>query len=133
MAAVHILSRQELLALAALLRTMVLADKVVGGAELDALDRVGDKIALGSPSAATREDVRALGSIEFRQIFGEASVALPTIEAVRAAAEAITRPAAREVLYSQVLDVAAADGIAEAERELLDWLEELWSLGQRSA
>lgn len=133
MASVHILSHQELLALAALLRTVVLADRVVGGAELDALDRVGDQVALGSPSAATDEEPTAMGSIEFRQIFGEASAALPDDEAVRAAAAAVTRPAARGALYSMVLEVAAADGIAEAEREILVWLEELWALGKRSA
>ncbi len=118
---VETLTHQELLVLAGLLRVLVLVDREVDGYELDALDRVGDRVATAGASGP-------LGTDGFRLVFGEANRALPDRASVRAAAEGLTRPAAREAIYAIVRDVALANGIVREEQALLDWLEERWEL-----
>ena len=126
---VDLLTRDELLALAGLLRTIVLADREIDGYELDALDGVGRRVALlGSVATTYRTAERAMGAGEFRALFGEACRKLPTDDAVRKAAEAVVRPEAREILFAILRDVAASNGIVPEEQAILDWLLERWGL-----
>jgi hypothetical protein len=119
------------LALAGVLRTLVLADREVDAYELDALDDVGRRVALSGAEPERgpyRSRVAAMGADEFRAIFGDACRRLPTDASVRAALEAVTRPEAREVIFAIARDVAACNGIAPVEQEILDWLIERWGL-----
>ena len=119
------------MALAGLLRTLVLADREVDAYELDALDDVGRRVAL---AGATRErgpyrsHVEAMGADEFRAIFGDACRKLPTDASVRTALEAVARPEAREVIFAIAHDVAASNGIVPVEQAILDWLIAEWGL-----
>ena len=120
------------MALAGLLRTLVLADREVDAYELDALDDVGRRVALASAAPASGpyrgRAVDAMGADEFRAIFGEACRRLPTDASVREALEAIRRPEARETIYAIARDVAACNGIVPVEQAILDWLIESWEL-----
>lgn len=121
---------EELLALAGLLRVLVLADRAVDGYELDALDRVGRRLARAAPGGDPYRHASPppMGSVEFRAIFGQASRALPDGASVRAAAEALERPEAREAIFTILLDVAASNGIAPEEQAILDWLKDCWQI-----
>ncbi len=130
MKAVEVLTREELMALAGLLRVIVLADREVDGYELDALERVGGRVAVAGPAgdpyrAAAPE---AMGPDAFRALFGEASRALPDAASVKAAAAAVERTEAREVIFALVFEVAAANGIVPEEQLVIDWLEQRWDL-----
>jgi len=133
MAAVEVLTEQELLALAGLLRVLVLADRQVDVHELDALERVGQKVA----EAARIDDPYrsaappAMGPDAFRGVFAQASRQLPDNAAVRAAAQRVERQEAREILFTILLEVAASNGIVPEEQALLDWLKAEWGIEPR--
>jgi len=130
MRAVEPLTHQELIVLAGLVRAVVLADRVVDGAELDALGAVGDRVVdvAHTQSAAYRQSPRGMGSDSFRRIFSEANRELPDLETAREAAAGIDDDRTREVIFALVSDVAHATGVGAPEQELLDWLADLWSL-----
>ena len=133
MAAVEVLTEGELLALAGLLRVMVLADRQVDVHELDALERVGHKVArtahVDDPYRSAAPP--AMGPDAFRSVFARASRELPDGAAVRAAAQGVERQEAREILFTILLEVAASNGIVPEEQAVLDWLKEQWSIEPR--
>lgn len=124
------LSHPDLLLLAGLVRSVVLADKVIDGAELDALARLGDRVVEVSETLGHgyRDDPRGMGSNRFRVVFSEANRSLPDLESVRSAASELDNPESQNVIFALVSDVAHAAGVGPAEQAMLDWLQEIWQL-----
>ncbi len=63
--------------------------------------------------------------------FKEASLAgqkLSSAKAREAAALAVTRPEARELIFTTLQDLAVSDEVAPEEMELINWLADLWDL-----
>ena len=106
-----LLRRDELVALAASARVMMLADGEVSEGELQIISSFAGKLGL-------TED-------EWEDIWDEGVRTLPNQAAIEAAAR-IQRPGAREVVY-EMLYVLATDGtIVDAEWDILEWLDETW-------
>lgn len=106
------LAPSDQLVLAALLRLLVRLDGQFSDAEQAALE----DIALD------------FGEKTFWQLMDQAGRALPDDESIRKAASAVADPAARELIYARVLDVARSDTIQVREAGLLEWLQWAWKL-----
>jgi uncharacterized tellurite resistance protein B-like protein len=52
----------------------------------------------------------------------------PDDETTRAAADAVTRPEARDAIYGALYEISAAGTITRGESQLLDWLAARWSI-----
>lgn len=133
-----VLTDDEQLALAGLLRVAVRLDGQFSAAERGALDTIAEELfaeepspeskspyrgALADASYAGKSPAKALGTLLDR-----AARELPDDESVRNAARAVKRPYAREILYGAVYSVVAADTITSPEWMLLNWLEREWDL-----
>ncbi|MEC7523266.1 MAG: hypothetical protein VYE22_25525 [Myxococcota bacterium] len=56
-----------------------------------------------------------------------AEMELPNAERVRAHAATVARPEIRSLIRDALEELARADGMDDAERELLEWLDEAWA------
>ncbi len=108
------LSQAEQVVLLALVGLMARADGSVSQDELELLEQIADEIGEERFEAAR-----------------DAAAALDDGKAILTAANQITRPEAREVVFELVYGIAVRDTIAESEAELLNQLAKLWSLPQR--
>jgi hypothetical protein len=108
------LSQAEQVVLLALVGLMARADGSVSQDELELLEQIADEIGEERFEAAR-----------------DAAAAMDDGKAILAAANQITRPEAREVVFELVYGIAVRDTIAESEAELLNQLAKLWSLPQR--
>ena len=106
------LEDDELVVLAGALRLMMVADGAITQEEIDASSAIGTKLGL------TNE--------QWDEIWDEAARELPTQDAVMEAAIAIERPAAREVIYEQLYEMAGSDAFDDSEWDILEVLDEEW-------
>lgn len=105
------LDRAEQLALGGLIRILVRSDGDFTQAEEDRINAIGERI--GGPSAIWR-------------LISSSAQAFPHDQQIRTAARAVERPAARDLFLSVLGDVAATDGVADEESEMLEWLKGTW-------
>lgn len=54
-------------------------------------------------------------------------------EAVRAAADEVTRPEAREAIYGALYEISATETITPGESSVLDWLAARWNIRVQNA
>jgi hypothetical protein len=90
----------------------------------------------GSPYRDAKEaapPARVVDEARAWEVLDEAASALPDDEAVMKAARAVARPEAREVIYAELVELAAVDGIDLREAKLLEWLRGQWGLAERPA
>jgi uncharacterized tellurite resistance protein B-like protein len=106
------LSKDEKLALVALLKRFVSEDGRVSENEIDAIGGVA----------------AALGEEEYRRLVDEADERLGGDETLRAFLETITRQDARETIYEIVFEASAGEALRGLEPEMLDWLAEAWDI-----
>jgi hypothetical protein len=126
----YALSPDEQLALGGLLRTLIRMDGQYTPAENEALEDVLQEVlaepqgfAFRSPDTSQTPQTSLVW-----ELLGRAARELPDEDSVRRAALAVTRPEARETIYSAVFTVAAADTIVDPEWRLLEWLKEIWQI-----
>jgi hypothetical protein len=110
------LNPSERLALVALIRAIVLADRAASDEEAERVEDV----------------VLALGEEAYQKTLDEASARFPDEEALRAFLAGLAtsdRQEARELIYGTVLDLAMVDGVGiNEESELLAWLGGAWRI-----
>lgn len=105
------LTREELVALAASARVMMMADGEISEGEIEIMGGFAAQLGLTEEA--------------WEQLWDEAVRTLPSARAVAAAA-ALQRTEAREIVY-EMLYVLATDGsIVDAEWDILEWLDETW-------
>ncbi|HBQ16890.1 MAG: hypothetical protein RLP09_17605 [Sandaracinaceae bacterium] len=56
-----------------------------------------------------------------------AELELPSMERTREQARLVQRPEIRALIRDALEELARADGLEASERELLDWLDEIWA------
>jgi hypothetical protein len=108
------LERDEQLALGGLLRLLVRSDGDFTEAEEAQINAIGERN--GGPGALWR-------------LISDSAQAYPHDAAIRAAARAVERPAARELVVGLLREVAAPDGVHAKETALLEWLLAEWRAG----
>lgn len=107
------LDESERIALVALVQAMVAADGEQSDEEM----------------AEFREIAHELGKREFDAAFASARERFPTRDAALAfAATAVSRPKARELIHTVLVDLAGADGISADEQALIDHVRQMWGL-----
>lgn len=132
--AMHELIRQDLIALAALARTMLTLDAKVTPEEVADLDAMHKRLAEittqrdGNPYRGTARQTVPLTPESWRALQREAADAWPDPEAVREAAYQVPSPEACEAIYILLYELATSQGIAPAEWRLLEWLRDAWEL-----
>jgi uncharacterized tellurite resistance protein B-like protein len=112
----HPTSRDELLVLAGLVRVMLTADGRLSQRELEHADELPRHLDLSAD--------------EWRRLWEEATRTLPNATQVREAA-AHLRPEVRDAVYERLYHLADADGLDDAEWDLLEWLDETWLAATR--
>jgi uncharacterized tellurite resistance protein B-like protein len=105
------LTRDERLALAALIRTMVRLDRTYSREESGRLQAIADE--LGDPEA-------------FWETMELAEQTVDSPEKLRAVTAAITRPEARQLVLDVLESVATADVGNDAEQKMIDEVRALW-------
>jgi uncharacterized tellurite resistance protein B-like protein len=106
------LKADERLALIALAKAIVQADREFSRGEQKELEQIAAEMGEGLFVETTR-----LAQKRFREL-GE----------LQAFVGQITRQAARDLIYDQVYEIAKHDDILEAEKRVLGWLAVLWSI-----
>jgi hypothetical protein len=106
------LDREERLALVALVRAIVLADGKISADEAELVPEIID----------------ALGEASYQEAFARALRVCPDEVALKTVVSPIGRPAARELIYRTIADLARADGLAAEELPLLRWLSSTWKV-----
>lgn len=131
----HALSHDELVALAGLVRVMMMADRTVSSAEAHASAALAGRLAKLPPAPAPTDPYRSavlhaapLSRTDWEAIWYEAVRVLPTEAHVREVALALDRPEAREIVYGLVYEIATVDTIVNSEWAVLEWLERAWDL-----
>lgn len=82
--------------------------------------------------AASLEALRQrLGPAAWDARLAESKEAFPTVEALVAGCREVTRPAARQSIYGELVGLATADELDAAEAELLNWLAVHWGFVSR--
>lgn len=127
------LTPTEMLTFAGLLRKLIRMDGRFTEAEREALSRVALEVAESAEAGADapyRGDgkIAPIGETKLFERIEQAAESYPDDPTLRAAALAVTRPAAREAMHALLFEVAASDVIGEGEGDLLEWLEEKWEL-----
>lgn len=107
----HPTARDELLVLAGLVRVMLTADGRLSHRELEHADELPRHLDLAAD--------------EWQRLWEEATRALPNATRVREAAARL-RPEVRDAVYERLYHLADADGLDDAEWDLLEWLDETW-------
>ncbi len=105
------LTHTEMVALAASARVMMMADGEISRGEMDRVARFAAGLGL------TAE--------QWSAIWDEAVRTLPTAKAIAAAA-ALQRTEAREVVYEMLYELATDGSIADPEWDILEWLDDAW-------
>jgi uncharacterized tellurite resistance protein B-like protein len=107
------LSSEERLALAALIKAAVLADRVVSGDEEERL----------------RDVIDTVGEEPWRRALDEAETRFRDESTLKPFLRSIQRQEARELIYGTVLELAVADSMADGtEADLVDWLADAWNV-----
>lgn len=106
------LTRDEQVALAALLQQVVEADTEASEDELAALQHIAD----------------ATGASAWTEAMRDADERFPDEAALKAFLPSIQRQEARELIYGAVLEAALPDGMSPHESTLLDWLARAWNI-----
>jgi hypothetical protein len=109
------LTRDERIALAALLEMVVESASTLTDDNVDPM----------------RAIVSAVGKGSYREAADEADRRFDDEDAVRQFLSTITRQDARELIYEAVLAAALPDSINNRESELLDWLAKEWRVSVR--
>lgn len=110
-----VLTREELIALAASARVMMMADGSITEGESDIVARFAPRLEL------TNED--------WSGVWDEAQRRLPTIETVQTAVGSLRRREARELVYELLYELATDGSISDPEWDLLEWLDATWLAG----
>ena len=106
------LTRDERVALVALLELVVESDATASDDELRELQRVVD----------------AVGEAAYAEAAGEADERFRDDAALKAFLPSITRQEARELIYGAVLETALPDAMGERESTMLEWLGKEWGI-----
>lgn len=106
------LTTSEMIVLAGAVREMMKADGTVTDAELQTAGSLAPR--LGLPAE------------QWESLWSQAMRDLPNFDAVKAAAGALHRQEARELVYEILHEVATHDEIVDSEWDLLEWLDEMW-------
>lgn len=128
------LTGAEMMLLAGLVRKLVRMDGRFTEAERDGIARIAETIAeddavdAGTPHRAGAKAPQPIGAPALFDKIEQASETYPDDPTLRAAALALTRQEAREIIHALLFDVAASDAIGKGEADLLEWLEEKWEL-----
>lgn len=69
-----------------------------------------------------------MGEDAFKQAASQAGAMMATPEAMETAARAVTRPEARELIFTSIQDLAVSDEVAPEEMEWITWLADMWDL-----
>ena len=119
------LTDSERLTFGALLRTLIRLDGYTTPEEQAVVHSVvGDLIQ--TPPGVDVADVLATLLERSAQLYKDD-------EAVRAAAEQVTRPEARDAIYGALYEISAAGTITLGESSLLDWLAARWNIRIQNA
>jgi hypothetical protein len=105
------LTRPEMVALAASARVMMMADGQISPGEMDIVARFGAEL--------------GLTEAQWSDVWDEGVRTLPTAKAIAAAA-ALQRDEAREVVYELLYGLATDGTIVDPEWDILEWLDEAW-------
>jgi uncharacterized tellurite resistance protein B-like protein len=106
------LDADEVLALVALCKAIVLSDGSVSAAEAEAVPEI----------------IAALGEEPYRRAFATARERFADDAALESFLASTGRPEARALIHATVLRLAREDGIAAQEAHLLDRVATLWKL-----
>lgn len=106
------LTKDERVALAALIGAVVESDGTASDDELAALQRVID----------------AVGADAYARAADTADERFPDEAALKAFLPSITRQDARELIYGAVLDAAIPEAMGTHESTLLEWLASVWNI-----
>lgn len=107
------LSRNERVALVALMEAIALANDTVSEGERRQIDAV----------------VEVLGEDEYRDLLEQADEKFTSLEDLKTTLAGIRSPEARALIFGTVWEEAVADAdINHTETELLDWLAKLWEI-----
>jgi hypothetical protein len=109
------LTREERIALVALLELAVEADATVSDDEVEEL----------------QETVDAIGADAYREAAAEVDNRFRDEDDLKAFLRTITRQEARELIYEAVLEAVMPDAIGAREAALLEWLAKEWSVTVR--
>lgn len=110
------LTPEERVGLAALVVQMLDADNDLSPEEMQEYREIADE----------------MGPAEFQAAYQEATTRGATERAVALElAGAIERPAVRELVHTILVDLAAADFVAEEERELIRTVAKMWGINTR--
>ena len=123
------LTHDELIALAGVLRVMMMADREVSDEESAIATGIGDRLAeIPGDGAAYRGRAmgRRLGSKGWATFWREAITMLPNEAAVRRAVASVKRVEAQEIIYELLYELASAGTIVDPEWDLLEWLDQSW-------
>lgn len=105
------LTHDELLALAASARVLMLADGEISEGETELARNMGAELGV--------DDLR------WERLWDEAIRTIPGREALSRAAS-VARPQAREAIYEQLYVLATDGTIVDPEWDILEWLDEVW-------
>jgi uncharacterized tellurite resistance protein B-like protein len=106
------LTTEENLALVGLLKAVIQADKVYSEGESGQLKKIAQQ--MGEPL--------------FHSTVEKARERFKTRGDIQRFAATITRPGARQLIFDTLYQMAVADSIVPAEKDLLNWLAKLWGL-----
>lgn len=106
------LSRDEKIALVALIEYLVESDTAVSEQEIDQIQAIAGEI----------------GETEFRLLAEEVDRRFDDEDALREFLKTIARTEARELIFEKALETAIPDGILTHESEMLEWLEKEWRI-----
>ena len=109
------LTREERVALAALLELVVQSNATVSDDELKEVKHV----------------VSALGDVAYAEAADEAAVRFQDEADLKAFLPTITRQEARELIYGAVLETALPDAMSMHESAILNWLGKEWGIAMR--
>jgi hypothetical protein len=106
------LDQHERLALVALIKTIVFADKRVSADEAEMMPEI----------------IAAIGEEAYRRSFAEAAERFSDELSLKTFLGEIRRADARELIYETLTTLAASDGVSVDEQKLLGWLREAWKI-----
>lgn len=117
MASISDLSRNEKIALVALMKAIALANQTITESEMGVIDRVASE----------------LGEEEYRLLLDEADNSFADLEDLKTALAGIDSKETRDIIYGTAWEESAADPlINHMESELLDWLKTTWNIEESS-
>ena len=106
------LTREERVALAALLERVIESNATVSDDEVEEVQHV----------------VGAVGDVAYSLAADEAAERFPDEAALKAFLPSITRQEARELIYGAVLEAALPDAMGAHESAILNWLGKAWGI-----